>query len=174
MKIREILNINSVRITSGSTMATAAELAAMSNASGLFVVDDENNFIGVLSEGDMMAMVLPDISEIMASRGGIQDSHEIFTKKGAKLGREKVDDHLVIDLPPLTGSKCLVRETGHLGPRKKGTSRCPRSVFQSSRSLVTSVKRRFSWRKARRLARYAGISEYRNRVTIGGVGSMAA
>lgn len=95
MKIREILNINSIRITSGSTMAEAAELAAMSNASGLFVVDDENNFIGVLSEGDMMAKVLPDISEIMASSGGIQDSHEIFTKKGAKLGREKVDDHLV-------------------------------------------------------------------------------
>ena len=76
----------------------------------------------------------------------------------------------LIGLPPLTGSKCLVRETGHLGPRKKGTSRCPRSVFQSSRSLVTSVKQRFSWRKARRLARYAGISEYRNRVTIVGVG----
>jgi len=32
------------------------------------------------------------------------------------------------------------------------------------------VKQRFSWRKARRLARYAGISEYRNRVTIVGVG----
>ena len=78
-----------------------------------------------------------------------------------------------IDLPPLTGSKRLVRETGHLGPRKKGTSRCPRSVFQSSRLLVTSVKQRFSWLKARRLARYAGISEYRNRVTIDGVGSMA-
>ena len=31
----------------------------------------------------------------MASSGGIQDSHEIFTKKGAKLGREKVDDHMV-------------------------------------------------------------------------------
>ncbi len=95
MKVRDIININSIRITSGSNMAEAAELAAMSNASGLFVVDDENNFIGVLSEGDMMAMVLPDISEIMASSGGVQDSHEIFTKKGAKLGREKVDDHLV-------------------------------------------------------------------------------
>ena len=77
------------------------------------------------------------------------------------------------DLPPLTGSKRLVRETGHLGPRKKWTSGCPRSVFQSSRLLVTSVKQRFSWLKARRLARYAGISEYRNRVTIDGVGSMA-
>lgn len=95
MKIRDILNINSIRITSGSTMAEAAELAVMSNASGLFVVDDENNFIGVLSEGDMMAKVIPDISEIMASSGGIHDSHEIFTKKGAQLGREKIDDHMV-------------------------------------------------------------------------------
>ena len=32
------------------------------------------------------------------------------------------------------------------------------------------MKQRFFWRKARRLARYAGISEYRNRVTIVGVG----
>jgi hypothetical protein len=32
------------------------------------------------------------------------------------------------------------------------------------------VKQRFFWRKARRLARYAGLSEYRNRVTIVGVG----
>ena len=31
----------------------------------------------------------------MASSGGIQDSHEIFTKKGAQLGREKIDDHMV-------------------------------------------------------------------------------
>ncbi len=37
------------------------------------------------------------------------------------------------DLPPLTGSTCLVRETGHLAPRKKGISRWPRGVFQSSR-----------------------------------------
>ena len=95
MKIRDILNINSIRITSGATMEEAAELAAMSNASGLFVVDGENNFLGVLSEGDMMSKVIPDISEIMASSGGIQDSHEIFTKKGAQLGRDKIDDHMV-------------------------------------------------------------------------------
>ena len=59
-----------------------------------------------------------------------------------------------------------------LDPRKKGISRCPRSVFQSSRSLVTSLKQRFSWRKARRLARYAGISEqsyYRWRREYGGL-----
>jgi hypothetical protein len=44
----------------------------MSNASGLFVVDGDNNFIGVLSEGDMMKKAFPDISEIMSSPGGLE------------------------------------------------------------------------------------------------------
>ena len=76
-------------------MAEAAELAAISNASGLFVVNDDNDFIGVLSEGDMMAKALPDIAEIMASSGGIQDSQEIFSVKGADLSREHVKKYLV-------------------------------------------------------------------------------
>ncbi len=95
MKVRDIMNINAIRILSGATIAEAVELAATSNSSGLFVVDDENNFIGVLSEGDIMSAVLPDITEIMASSGGIQDSQDIFSEKGAKLGRERVDEHLV-------------------------------------------------------------------------------
>lgn len=43
------MSINAIRILSQSTMAEAAEVAAFSNASGLFVVDDEDNFLGVLS-----------------------------------------------------------------------------------------------------------------------------
>ena len=95
MKVRDIMNINSVRILNNATMAEAAELAAISNASGLFVVNDDNDFIGVLSEGDMMAKALPDIAEIMASSGGIQDSQEIFSQKGADIGREHIKKYLV-------------------------------------------------------------------------------
>ena len=95
MEVRDIMNINVIRILSGATIAEAAELAAMSNYSVLFVVDDDNNFIGVLSTSDIMASVLPDITEIMASEGGILDSQEIFSEKAAKLARERIDDHLV-------------------------------------------------------------------------------
>ncbi len=95
MKVRDILNINFIRIHSGATMAEAAEIAAMSNAGELCVVDDENNFIGVLSEGEMMAKAIPDITEVMASSGGIRDSHDIFSKKGKMLAQESIDDHLV-------------------------------------------------------------------------------
>ncbi|GAB6054645.1 hypothetical protein JCM17960_34650 [Magnetospira thiophila] len=97
MKVRDILNINAVRILSGSTMAQAAELAAMSNASGLFVVDAENSFVGVLSEGDMMRAVLPQMSDVYAAGGSLGDSYDIFGEKGAQLASEKIDDHLISD-----------------------------------------------------------------------------
>ena len=100
MKVRDIMNINSIRILSGATMAEAAELAAMSDASDLFVVDEDNNFIGVLSEGDMIAKTLPDITELMGSSGGIRDSQDIFSEKGRRLGREAVDPHMIKD--PIT------------------------------------------------------------------------
>ena len=95
MKVRDILNINFIRIQSGVTMAEAAEMAAMSNAGELCVVDDENNFIGVLAEGDMMVKAIPDITEVMASSGGIRDSNAIFSEKAKTLGQERIDDHLV-------------------------------------------------------------------------------
>ncbi len=62
MQVRDVMNINAIRILIGSTMANAAELAALSNASGLFGVDEEDDCIGVLSEGDMMKAILPEMS----------------------------------------------------------------------------------------------------------------
>jgi CBS domain-containing protein len=100
MQVRDIMNINAIRILSTSTMAEAAELAAMSNASGLFVVDDEDNFIGVLSEGDMMKATLPEMSQVMAVGRNLRESYDIFSEKGARLGTESIDNHLISD--PIT------------------------------------------------------------------------
>ena len=95
MQVRDIMSFNTIRILSGSTMAKAAELAAISNASGLFVVDEENNFIGVLSEGDMMKATLPEMSEVMDGGGDLREAYDIFSEKGRKLGAEPIDNHLI-------------------------------------------------------------------------------
>jgi len=95
MQIRDIMNINTIRILKGSTMAQAAELAALSNASGLIVVDEEDGFIGVLSEGDMMRAILPEMSEVMEVGGDLRDAYDIFSEKGSKLGAEPIDNHLI-------------------------------------------------------------------------------
>ena len=59
MKVQDIMSINAIRIMQGATLAEAAELAAISNASGMVVVDSENNFKGVLSESDLIEVLLP-------------------------------------------------------------------------------------------------------------------
>ncbi|MAF48535.1 MAG: CBS domain-containing protein [Rhodospirillales bacterium] len=97
MQVRDIMNINAIRILSGSSMSEAAELAAMSNASGLFVVDDEDNFVGVLSEGDMMRATLPEMSEVMQVGRNLSETYDIFSEKGIKLGGESIDNHLIPD-----------------------------------------------------------------------------
>ena len=90
----------------------------------------------------------------------------VFTGTGCGTGRP--------GLPPLTGSKCLVREAGHLGPWKKGVNGCPGSDFRSNRSSITYGKRRSFWPVTRRSVRSAATSGCRSRATIDGVGSTAA
>jgi hypothetical protein len=78
------------------------------------------------------------------------------------------------DLPPLTGSKCLVRDAGQLVPWKKGVNRYPGSDFRSNRSSITYGKQRSFWPAAKRSARSVATSGYRSRVTTGGGESTAA
>ncbi len=95
MKVRDIMSINAIKIMKGSTLAEAAELAAMSNASGLVVVDSENNFIGVLSECDLMDIVMPKMNEIIHSGGELKSSFDLFEEKGKELAKESIDGYLI-------------------------------------------------------------------------------
>ena len=97
MKVREIMSINAVKIMKGSTLAQAAELAAMSNASGLVVVDSDNNFIGVLSESDLMHILMPKMSEIISSGGDLAASNDLFEDKGKALAKEPIDGYHIVN-----------------------------------------------------------------------------
>ena len=100
MKVQDIMSINAVRIMQGATLADAAELAAMSNASGLVVVDSDNNFIGILSESDLMHVVLPKMSELLDRGGALSASYDLFEEKGKELADRSIDDFLIED--PIT------------------------------------------------------------------------
>ena len=118
MQVREIMNINAIRILCGSTMAKAAELAAISNASGLFVVDEEDNFIGVLSEGDMMRTILPEMSEVMNVGRNLRETYNISSEKGAKLGSEPIDNHLIPDPITLKPEDSLLKAATTMAVKK--------------------------------------------------------
>jgi CBS domain-containing protein len=68
-------------------MQHAAEIVGMSGVSDLMVVDEDNNFIGVLSEGDILRTTLPDVREILAEGGTVRDAFEVFLRKGQELAQ---------------------------------------------------------------------------------------
>jgi CBS domain-containing protein len=57
----------------------------LSGVSDLMVVDDDDKFIGVLSEGDILRTALPDINEILDEGGTLDDAFRIFLEKGKQL-----------------------------------------------------------------------------------------
>jgi CBS domain-containing protein len=74
-----------VRIHHDSSILHAAEVVVLSRVSDLMVVDEENNFVGVLSEGDILRTALPDIDEILDEGGTLDDVYRIFVEKGTQL-----------------------------------------------------------------------------------------
>lgn len=102
MRIGDIMNVNAARIRLGTTMRQAAEVVASTQVSDLMVVDEENNFVGVLSEGDLIRAVLPRYEELMAQGEGLSSAFETFVENG-KAKAEQPIEPLVIKSPITVG-----------------------------------------------------------------------
>jgi CBS domain-containing protein len=83
--VEDFMVVRTARIRHNSNIQHAAEIVALSGVSDLMVVDDEDNFRGVLSEGDILRTALPDIDEILEEGGSLDDAFEIFLRKGREL-----------------------------------------------------------------------------------------
>ena len=83
--VKDFMTVRTARIRHNSNIQHAAEIVALSGFSDLMVVDDDDNFRGVLSEGDILRTALPDIDEILDEGGTLDDAFEIFMRKGKEL-----------------------------------------------------------------------------------------
>jgi CBS domain-containing protein len=84
-KIKDVMRVQATRIRQDADILHAAEVVALSGVSDLMVVDDDDKFIGVLSEGDILRTALPDINEILDEGGTLDDAFRIFLEKGKQL-----------------------------------------------------------------------------------------
>jgi CBS domain-containing protein len=85
MRVKGVMTVRVARIRSTATLQQAAEIVALSGTSDLMVVDEDGEFVGVLSEGDILRAALPDIDEILTAGGSLDDAFELFLRKGANL-----------------------------------------------------------------------------------------
>ncbi len=84
-QVKDFMTVRTARIRHNSNIQHAAEIVALSHVSDLMVIDDDDNFQGVLSEGDILRTALPDIDEILEEGGSLDDAFEIFLSKGRGL-----------------------------------------------------------------------------------------
>src|SRR5919197_694723 len=80
--IADIMTSPPLALSPEASLAEAARMLADSEASDLMVVDDAGKLVGVLDEGDLIRAVLPDIDEIRAAGGSVQDGLAAFVRKG--------------------------------------------------------------------------------------------
>ena len=97
-QVKEFMTVRTARIRHTSNIQQAAEIVTLSNASDLMVIDEEDNFVGVLSEGDILRTALPDIDQILEEGGSLDDAFNIFMTKGISLADLPISS-FIIDEP---------------------------------------------------------------------------
>ena len=97
MQIRDIMTNYPVYIRIGADMRRAAEMISISEVSDLMVIDHDNIFIGVLSEGDLIRAILPSFDEVLRAGGTLNDAFTFFLQKGRDLVNRPIDPLVIRD-----------------------------------------------------------------------------
>lgn len=98
MKIRDIMTHSVPRIPVNCSIREAAEEISITQCSDLVVVDDDNNFVGVLSEGDLIRHTLPNLQEVISSGDTLSNAYDMFVDEGKENANKSFED-LVITAP---------------------------------------------------------------------------
>lgn len=86
MKVREVMRKKIYTITPNSTLGQAVEKMLKNVISGLVVIDENNNVVGIVSEKDVYRTLYPSYEEFNSSPGAYLDfaaqEKEIESKSG--------------------------------------------------------------------------------------------
>ena len=91
------MTVSPVQIGPDSSLRDAAEILAASEASDLMVATHDGMLVGVLSEGDLIRAVLPDVDEILGAGGSLHDALRAFVEKGASLAGRQITPYLITE-----------------------------------------------------------------------------
>jgi CBS domain-containing protein len=90
LRVKGIMETRVARIRADSNLHHAAEIVAMSGVSDLMVVSPDGDFVGVLSEGDILRAALPNFDEILEQGGALRDAYQVFLRKGRELSLKPI------------------------------------------------------------------------------------
>ena len=109
MRVAELMNRRSAAITPSTTMQRAAELLVLTQASDLCVVNHDNQFLGIVSEGDLIRAAMPDFDEVVAYGASNEQTLEILLDTGRSIAGESVERLIIKSALTLAPDDSLMR-----------------------------------------------------------------
>src|SRR5476651_2298167 len=100
MWVQDVMTHRPVRIQKDATVARAVEIIVLSYVSDIMVVDSDQVFAGVLSEGDILRAAMPELEDILESGGTNQDAYALFVKNAKALSERPIAPFVIRD--PIT------------------------------------------------------------------------
>ncbi len=96
MRVNDVMSRSPIRIDLEADLCAAATLVARTGISDLMVLDGDV-FVGVLSEGDILRAALPELAEILAQGGSLDDGFAVFLAKGRSLAGRPIAPLVIRD-----------------------------------------------------------------------------
>jgi CBS domain-containing protein len=91
-KIGDIVNCQAPTILLHATIQEAANIVSTISVSDLMVIDKQRNFIGALSEGDLIRFIVPNFEEIISLENHtLAMAYEAFVRAGKDAALQPID-----------------------------------------------------------------------------------
>jgi CBS domain-containing protein len=84
------MNPRAARISPDASMKHAAEVLALTSFADLVVVDAQGRYVGVLSEGDLLRALMPDLDAISRGDETLRACFEDFLVAGAEYAEQPI------------------------------------------------------------------------------------
>jgi CBS domain-containing protein len=92
------MSLDSVRIQVHASLREAAELVSRAGVSELMVVDGRGQFVGVLSEAELIQALLPTRDDILADGGVLADAMASLERRGREAARRTIRPLVISDI----------------------------------------------------------------------------
>ncbi len=107
VRVGDVMTSDGSQLRLGDRLDQAARVIATTGASDVAVVDDAGQFVGVLSEGDVIRLLMPDSGEIDAASP--VELFEVLAINGRVRATETIDPLVIRDAVYLTSDDDLLR-----------------------------------------------------------------
>ncbi|HWB34699.1 MAG TPA: CBS domain-containing protein [Rugosimonospora sp.] len=107
--VSDVMTAFPAYIRLGTTIRRAAEVVSVSEVGQLMVLDHDGQFVGTLSEENLVRAMLPGFDDVTVAGGTLADAFRVFLDRGRELADRVIDPLVTRDTATVRSADELAR-----------------------------------------------------------------